>query len=135
MARMQAVLSQFQAAQTEMAQQHDAGMLDHSMAANSLPGGYGDMARGVNQLVKSHTTLMMRLVELYTINPARVMKLDKGRLAAGSAADVTIFDPESMWTYDVNKSMSKSRNSPFDGHRFRGGPVTTIVNGVVVWNR
>ena len=86
-------------------------------------------------LVHSGKISMMRLVELYTINPARVMKLDKGRLAAGSAADVTIFDPESMWTYDVNKSMSKSRNSPFDGHQFRGGPVTTIVNGVVVWNR
>jgi dihydroorotase len=86
-------------------------------------------------LVHSGKISMMRLVELYTINPARVMSLDKGRLAAGNVADVTIFDPESMWTYDVNKSYSKSRNSPFDGHQFRGGPVTTIVNGMVVWNR
>ena len=37
------------------------------------------------------------------------------------------------WTYDVNKSFSKSRNSPFDGHTFRGGPVATTVNGRVVW--
>lgn len=64
MGRMQAVLSQFQAAQTEMAQKHDAGMLDHAMPTESLPGGYGEMARGVNQLVKSHTTVMLRLVEL-----------------------------------------------------------------------
>ena len=44
-------------------------------------------------------------------------------------ADVTIFDPELVWTYDVNRSFSKSRNSPFDGRTFRGGPVATVVNG------
>ena len=86
-------------------------------------------------LVHSGKISLMRLVELYTVNPARVMKLDKGRLVAGNVADVTIFDPEFAWTYDVNKSYSKSRNSPFDGHQFRGGPVTTIVNGMVVWSR
>ena len=86
-------------------------------------------------LVHTGKISMMRLVELFTINPARVVKLDKGRLSAGSVADVTIFDPQSMWTYDVNKSFSKSRNSPFHDHLFRGGPVTTIVNGVVVWSR
>ena len=86
-------------------------------------------------LVHSGKISMMRLVELYTINPARVLQLDKGRLAPGNVADVTIFDPESKWTYDVNKSHSKSRNSPFGGHEFRGGPVTTIVSGMVVWSR
>jgi dihydroorotase len=76
-----------------------------------------------------------RLVALFTIGPARILKLDRGTLAKGSVADVTIFDLERTWTYDLNRSFSKSRNSPFDGKSFRGGPVATIVDGVVVWRR
>ena len=44
-------------------------------------------------------------------------------------------EPGWKWTYDVNKSFSKSRNSPFDGRVFRGGPVATVVAGSVVWQR
>ena len=65
--------------------------------------------------------------------PTACCNLDRGTLAAGAPGDVTIFDTERAWTYDVNQSFSKSRNSPFDGHTFRGGPVATIVNGQVVW--
>jgi dihydroorotase len=57
----------------------------------------------------------------------------RGTLTEGAAGDVTIFSTDREWTYDVNKSFSKSRNSPFDGRTFRGGPVATIVNGRVVW--
>jgi dihydroorotase len=78
---------------------------------------------------------LVRLVELFTTGPAKILRLDRGRLAEGSPADVTIFDTETEWTYDVNRSFSKSRNSPFDGKTFRGGPVATIVSGVVVWRR
>jgi dihydroorotase len=46
---------------------------------------------------------------------------------------VTIFSTERQWTYDVNKSFSKSRNTPFDGATFRGGPVAAIVGGKIVW--
>jgi dihydroorotase len=76
---------------------------------------------------------LMRLVELFTTGPARILGIDRGTLKPGAAADVTIFSTEREWTYDVNKSLSKSRNSPFDGRVFRGGPVATIVGGRVVW--
>jgi dihydroorotase len=59
--------------------------------------------------------------------------LQRGTLAAGAAADVTIFSTGREWTYDVNNSASKSRNSPFDGRTFKGGPVATVVSGRVVW--
>ena len=59
--------------------------------------------------------------------------LNRGRLAVGAPADVTILNLERNWTFDVNKSASKSRNSPFNGREFRGGPVATIVSGRVVW--
>jgi len=87
----------------------------------------------LDRLVHSGKINLNRLVELFTINPARILGLDRGTLAPGTAADVTIFSTEQRWTYDVNKSFSKSRNTPFDGASFRGGPVTTIVAGQIVW--
>jgi dihydroorotase len=77
----------------------------------------------------------MRMVELMSLGPARVLHLDRGRLAPGAVADLTLFDPELVWTYDVNRSYSKSRNTPFDGRTFRGAPVATMVNGKFVWSR
>ena len=77
---------------------------------------------------------LMKLIALYTIGPARVLGLDRGRLAPGLPGDVTIIDPERAWSYDVNRTFSKSKNSPFDGRTFRGGPVATIVAGTVVWS-
>jgi dihydroorotase len=76
---------------------------------------------------------LRRMVELFTSGPAGVIGLKRGTLSVGEPADVTIFDTAREWTYDLNKSLSKSRNSPFDGHVFRGGPVAAIVKGVVVW--
>ena len=76
---------------------------------------------------------LVRLIELFTTGPARILGIPRGTLATGSAGDVTIFSVDREWTYDVNKSFSKSRNSPFDGKTFRGGPVATIVNGTIVW--
>ncbi len=58
------VLGQFQQAQNDMAQQHDAGAIDHQMPVASLPGKYGEMAQAVNQLAQSHIDVMMRLVGL-----------------------------------------------------------------------
>ncbi|MGD0135309.1 MAG: amidohydrolase family protein [Bryobacteraceae bacterium] len=86
----------------------------------------------LERLVPPGKITLMRMIELFSTGPARVLNLNRGRLAVGSPADVTLFDTERSWTYDVNRSASKSRNSPFDGHIFRGGPVAAIVNGKVV---
>jgi dihydroorotase len=74
-----------------------------------------------------------RLVELFTTGPARILNLDRGTLQPGAAGDVTVFSLDREWTYDVNQSFSKSRNSPFHLKTFRGGPMATIVAGRVVW--
>ena len=86
-------------------------------------------------LVHGGKISLPRLVELFTVGPARILKLNRGTLSPGAPADVTIFDPELKWTYDVNASFSKSKNTPFDGRTFRGGPVATIVGGAIVWRR
>ncbi|HKW98773.1 MAG TPA: dihydroorotase [Bryobacteraceae bacterium] len=89
----------------------------------------------LDKLFHSGKIQLPRLVELFTTGPARILGLDRGTLAAGAPGDVSIFDTETPWTYDVNQSHSKSKNTPFDGWTFRGGPVATVVNGAVIWRR
>lgn len=76
---------------------------------------------------------LRHLVRLFTMNPARILSLDRGTLKPGAVADVTIFGLTHAWTYNVDNSFSKSRNTPFNGHSFTGGPVATIVGGETVW--
>ena len=87
----------------------------------------------LDRLVHSGLVTLTRLVELLSVNPARIVGLDRGTLKVGVVADITVFDPERRWTYDVNQSYSRSRNTPFDGVSLRGGPVATIVAGKIVW--
>jgi dihydroorotase len=86
-------------------------------------------------LVHSGRITLAGLVALFTMGPERVLHLGRGTLTPGAPGDVTVFSTDLEWTYDVNQSFSKSRNSPFDGRTFRGGPVATVVNGKVVWQR
>ena len=75
-----------------------------------------------------------RLVALLTTHPARIVGLTgRGTLAPGSIADVTLFDPQKRWTYDVTRSRSKSRTTPFDGWPLTGKAMVTIVAGRVVY--
>lgn len=70
-----------------------------------------------------------------TINPARVLGIDRGTLQVGRPADVTIIDPEVEWTIAVSEFKSKSRNSPFDGWKVKGRAMATIVAGDVKMSR
>jgi len=77
---------------------------------------------------------LTRVVELMSTNPAKLFGLEgRGTLAKGSHADVTIFDPRKKWTFDASQSLSKSRNTPFDGWSFTGRAVATIVGGKMVY--
>lgn len=87
----------------------------------------------LEQLVHTGRISLMRMVELFTTGPARVLGQDR-KLAIGEPADFTIFSLDRPWTYRVNESASKSRNSPFDGHAFKGGPVATIVAGKIAYH-
>ncbi|HUE55248.1 MAG TPA: dihydroorotase [Candidatus Udaeobacter sp.] len=88
----------------------------------------------LEQLVHTGRISLMRLVELFTTGPARVLGIER-KIATGQPADLTIFSLDQAWTYDVKESASKSRNSPFDGRSFKGGPVGTIVAGRVIYKR
>ena len=64
MDNMQNVLNQFQAAQSEMAHQHDAGAISHTMPAHNLPGTYGQLAQAVNDMVRAHIDVNQRVIDL-----------------------------------------------------------------------
>lgn len=81
-----------------------------------------------------HSKLLkpVELIKLLTVNPAQVLGIPRGSIAVGEVADITIIDPEFKWTYDVNNSYSKSRNTPFNKREFKGKAKYTVVGGKVV---
>jgi dihydroorotase len=92
------------------------------------------LALGLSELVHAGKLPLARLVELFTTGPARVLGIER-KIAAGELADITIFSTDHAWTYRASESPSKSRNTPFDGRKFRGAPMATIVGGRIVYRR
>jgi dihydroorotase len=92
------------------------------------------LALSLEQLVHRGRISLMRMVELFTTGPARVLRMER-TLATGEPGDLTIFSTDHAWTYDVMDSPSKSRNSPFDQREFKGAPMATVVAGRIVWKR
>jgi dihydroorotase len=85
------------------------------------------------QLVHTKRIPLMHLIAKFTVNPARLLKLDKGTLSVGADADVTVFDAEQEWVFNREDSASKSRNSPFFGWKLKGKVLATIVAGKKVF--
>jgi dihydroorotase len=92
------------------------------------------LALALEALLHSSRASLMRVVELFTTGPARVLGIRSG-ITAGDPADLTLFSTEHRWTFHAAESASKSRNTPFDGRAFRGAPMATIVGGRMVWRR
>jgi len=89
----------------------------------------------LSYLVHTGRISLAQLIALLSANPARIIDRPLGRLAVAAAADLTLFDPDLEWTYHVDRSRSKSRNSPFDGWKLKGAVRATIVAGKVVYRR
>ncbi|HXI22477.1 MAG TPA: dihydroorotase [Pyrinomonadaceae bacterium] len=108
----------------------DEKELEFDQAPFGIVGLETSIGLALDRLVNEGVISLERLVELCSANPARILKLqDRGTLTTGARADVTIIDPALAWTFDVARSKSKSRNTPFNGYRFRGGVVATLVAG------
>ena len=85
-------------------------------------------------LLHQHKTIdLRRIIEMYTVEPARLLKLEAGTLSAGASGDVTLIDPEMEWTVQPDQFQSLSRNTPFGGWKLKGHAVRTIVGGKTVW--
>jgi dihydroorotase len=102
-------------------------------AANGVIGLESAVPLVWDRLVHAEVVSLPRAVELLSLNPSRILSLDRGTLAEGAVADVTVVDPEKEIVIDSSKFRSKSRNCPFDGWKLKGAPVLTLVKGRVVW--
>lgn len=105
------------------------------------------LADAPSGMVGLETSLAVTLTELYhtgimdlsgilrkmTVNPAGVLRINKGRLSLGGDADFTIFDPDEVWTVDPERFASKGRNTPFAGRKLRGKVKYTIVEGKILY--
>ncbi len=87
----------------------------------------------VTELIDKGVLTWSQAIAKMTVNPAKILKLNAGRIKGGMPAELTVIDPEANWTVDVSKFKSKSRNSPFGGWKLKGKVVYTIVKGEVVF--
>lgn len=120
---------------TDHAPHHiDEKSVEFDMAANGLVGFETALPLSFSVLVKTGYMSMSQLVQKMSTKPADILKIDKGRLCEGKMADITIFNPNINYTIDIDKFVSKGKNSPFHGFPVSGKVMTTIVNGRVVVN-
>lgn len=89
----------------------------------------------IRALIEPGVLTWPQLIEKLTINPARILGIDRGTLRPGAIADVTILDPDVAWTIDARQFRSKSRNTPYNGWEVRGWADTVLVAGVVKFTR
>jgi dihydroorotase len=87
-----------------------------------------------NLIQPGHLDWPQALAKL-TVNPARILGIDKGTLAIGADADVTLIDPDVTWTVDTADFHSKSSNCPFVGRELTGRAETVIVGGRIKFQR
>jgi dihydroorotase len=109
-------------------------MLELDKAPNGIIGLETLVPVCVGALIEPGHLTWSQLIEKLTINPARVLGIDRGTLCPGAVADVTIIDPAAEWTIDPNTFRSKSRNCPYAGWKVRGRAWMVIVGGEVKYD-
>jgi dihydroorotase len=103
-------------------------------APNGITGLETALGLALRVLHKGHGMSISRVIELMSAQPAGIVSLDgRGSLSADSFADVVVFDPTAEWSFDVAKTRSKSRNTPFDDAPMLGRVACTLSEGRVVF--
>jgi len=87
----------------------------------------------LDRLVHAGLIRLPRLVELLSVNPARILGVPGGSLSPGAPADVTIIAPDLRVRIEAARLRSRSKNTPFDGWELRGGVAATFVGGRVLF--
>ena len=105
---------------------------EYIYAPSGFPGLETALGVLLTDLVHTGKIPMETLIERMTCAPARVFKLNAGTLAEGAPADVTVIDPELIWTVDPKAFYTRGRHSPFAGRELKGRAVLTVVDGQIV---
>jgi dihydroorotase len=112
---------------------YDEKNVEYDRAPFGIVGLETAVSIGLDRLVHTGLIGLPRLIELMSVNPARILRIPGGSLKAGTMADITILAPELQVTIDRARLRSRSKNSPFHGWTFRGGVAATIVGGQAVY--
>ncbi len=118
---------------TDHAPHHiDEKNCEYDKAAFGIVGLETALALGITHLVEEDIISPLELIEKMSTNPAKLLGIDKGSLEVGKVADITIVDPNEEYLIDANSFVSKSKNTPFNGHKVKGKVKYTIVAGKIV---
>jgi dihydroorotase len=102
--------------------------MEFIFAPNGILGLETELGLAVTELVNKKHISLSQLVGKFAINPRKILNLQVPQINPGEIANLTIFDPELIWTVDVSKFKSKSKNSPFDMRLLTGKSVAVINN-------
>ncbi|HHU07240.1 MAG TPA: dihydroorotase [Clostridiaceae bacterium] len=120
---------------TDHAPHHeDEKDLEFSLANNGMIGLETCFPLVYTKLVEEGHLSLVEAVEKLTLNPAKLLKQEAPGLDAGSRADLTLVDLDETVSYDVSTSLSKARNTPFQGMELKGFPQLTIMAGNITWD-
>lgn len=115
---------------TDHAPHHeDEKNIEFEKAANGIVGFETALALSYTELVEKGYLSFSQMLDKLTVNPAKMLKLDKGTLECKKAADLVLVDFDNEYIVDVSKFASKSKNSPFDGYKLKGKVMMTMVGG------
>ena len=121
---------------TDNAPHHaDEKVCEFSVALNGILGFETAFALGYTYLVKTGEISIERLIDLMCFGPSKILKLGRGGMNVGDDADLAVFDLEDEFTFDKEKMLSKSRNTPYDGWKLYGETLLTIMGGKVTYEK
>ncbi len=110
-------------------------MVELELAPNGIIGLETFLPICIKALIEPGILTWSQMIEKMTINPARVLGIDRGTLKPNAIADITLIDPTREWTIDPTQFRSRSRNCPYAGWKVRGWAATVLVGGVVKFER
>ena len=87
------------------------------------------------EMYHNESLSLNRIIEVLTINPSKILKINKGTLKKGSDADICIFDLDAPWVVKADKLKSKSKNTAIEGRKLQGKILMTFLNGELVFNQ
>lgn len=103
-------------------------------APNGIIGFETALAATVTNLVAPGHISYLDMVRVMSYNPAKILKIERGEIKEGAVADITIFDPNEVYTYEESSIVSKSKNTPWIGKKLQGKVQYTIVSGDVKYD-
>lgn len=119
---------------TDHAPHHiDEKNVEFEKAANGIVGFETALSLSYTHLVEKGHLSLQQMLDKLTINPAKMLKIEKGTLECGKAADIILVDFDNEYKVEVSKFASKGKNSPFGGFKVKGRVMTTMVKGKIVY--